>query len=191
MEIHYVTSNVTKFEEAQHILVDEHHKGHFTFIHSPIHLTEIQGTTEEIAFHKVKEAYSILKKPVIIDDISVSFPCLNGLPGPYIRTFLEVLQEEGIWDLISRYNDHRCSCLCTIAFFQDDMHTARLFEGKTSGTCVPPRGTLRHGTHSWNSIVQPDGHDRTFAEMTLKEVSTISPRNKALEKLKTYLMAAY
>jgi inosine triphosphate pyrophosphatase len=189
MHIAYVTSNRTKFDEATHILYSsEEDKQLYHVHHTSLPLDEIQGTPQEIAFHKAKEAQNKLGCAVIIDDISVSFPALQGLPGPYIKSFLEALGEEGLYTLISHYPDHTCYATCTIGFLEDATQTPLLFEYTVKGQVVPPRGNLtRHGKVSWNSIVIPEGSTRTFAEMTLQEVSTFSPRGKAVEKFKEYM----
>lgn len=39
--------------------------------------------------------------PVIIEDVSLCFDALNGLPGPYIKWFLEKVGHEGKIIIIS------------------------------------------------------------------------------------------
>ena len=189
MHIAYVTSNRTKFDEAHHVLyASEDDKKLYHVHHTSILLDEIQGTPQEIAYHKVKEAQHKLGCAVIIDDISVSFPAIGGLPGPYIKSFLEALGEEGLYKLISHYQDHTCYATCHIGFLEDAKKDPLLFEYSVKGTVVPPKGNItRHGKISWNSIVIPEGSERTFAEMTLEEVSRFSPRGKAIEKFKEYM----
>ena len=45
---------------------------------------ELQGEPEEIAYHKVKLAAKKVNNPVIIEDVSLCFNALQGLPGPYM-----------------------------------------------------------------------------------------------------------
>jgi len=45
---------------------------------------ELQGDPEFIASRKVKAAASIVSNPVIVDDVSLCFNVLKGLPGPYM-----------------------------------------------------------------------------------------------------------
>ena len=51
-------------------------------------LPELQGEPLEIAKEKVLIAYRQIKKPVIIEDTSLCYNALKGLPGPYIKWFL-------------------------------------------------------------------------------------------------------
>ncbi len=187
MEIDYVTSNLKKFEEAYHILKAGENANSLSIVHANVHLTEIQGTAEEIAIHKAKEAYSILKKPVIIDDISLYCHALNGMPGPYIRYFLETIGDEGIYKLISHYSCRRVDAVCSIAFY-DGIESPRVFQGSVSGSIVAPHGSKTlHGKVSWNTIVQLDGCESTLADMPLEEYALVSPRNQALQLLKQHL----
>ncbi len=188
MKIHYVTSNKGKFDEAAVILqLESLLEAGFQIVHTPLHLEEIQGTSHEIASHKIKDAYKKLNEPCIIDDISLNCPSIGGLPGPYIRSFLEAIGDEGIAKLISHYSDRSCQVVCNIAFAMQEGESM-IFEGQLSGTIVPPRGKRMTHAYSWNAIVQPDGHLQTFAELPLEEVSKISARALALTQLRNYLI---
>ena len=45
---------------------------------------ELQGEPEEISKEKVREAYRHAKCPIVIEDTSLCFNALGGLPGPYM-----------------------------------------------------------------------------------------------------------
>ena len=47
-------------------------------------MPEIQGEPEEIAVEKAKHAYNLVKSPLVVEDTSLGFTALNGLPGPYM-----------------------------------------------------------------------------------------------------------
>jgi inosine triphosphate pyrophosphatase len=184
MQIHYATANKDKFHEASLIL----ESASIELINSPLKLPEIQGTHQEVAISKVIQAYQKLEKPVIVDDVAFHCSALNGLPGPYIKQFLELLGSKGMWEMISHYNNHSCRAVCIIAYMDHAMSRPKLFEGSLSGKVVPPRGSsMLHGETSWNALFEPDGMKKTFAELTMEEISKISPRQKALTKLKAYI----
>lgn len=191
MDIYYVTSNKAKFEEASLILDNESLKNRgITIHHAPFHLDEIQDSRQKIAMHKMKEAFSHIKGPCIIDDVSLVCPCLGGLPGPYIRPFLEALGDKQFAELIAHYQDRSCSVICTITFAHRSDTAPQLFEGIIHGKIVPPRGLRKHGT-SWNAIVEPQGFTETYAEMSLQQMSTHSPRSKALGLFKNFLLSEH
>lgn len=60
----------------------------FPVEHKKIDLDEIQSLDlAEIIEHKVKQAYEIVKTPVIVEDVSLEFSALGRLPGPFIKFF--------------------------------------------------------------------------------------------------------
>ena len=59
----------------------------------------------------------------------------------------------------------------------------KVFEGKTLGTIVKPRGKRDFG---WDPVFQPNGFDQTYAELDSAVKNSISHRGRALEKLKAY-----
>ena len=56
-----------------------------------------------------------------------------------------------------------------------------VFESSVKGRIVEPLGESKFG---FDPIFLPDGHDKTYAQMTEKEKNRISHRRIALEKLK-------
>ncbi|HPA30513.1 MAG TPA: non-canonical purine NTP pyrophosphatase, partial [Bacteroidia bacterium] len=47
-----------------------------------LNLEEIQSlNVSEIVEHKVKQAYNLIGSPVLVEDVSLEFEELNGLPG--------------------------------------------------------------------------------------------------------------
>ena len=192
MNIQYVTGNKGKFEEAVLLLqAKELEEVRLHFTHTPLHLDEIQGTAQEIASHKIIQAHKILNAPCIIDDVSLYCPAIGNLPGPYIRPFLEALGDDGFAKLIAKYSDHFCTVECTIAYMSPDHASPLFFEGRIHGKIVFPRGSRKHHKTSWNAIVEPEGETRTFAEMSLEEMSRISPRSKALFQFRNHLRSTH
>lgn len=180
MKIEYVTGNAGKFREAQLIL------SHWELEQVSVDIPELQGDQKTIVQAKARKAVEILQRPLIVEDVGLYCNALKGLPGPYVKDFLTHLGEEGLADLIHRYEDHRCTFICTAAYIKPDIDPI-LFDGQLSGKIVKPKGTLRHGHVSWNTIFQADGFDKTFAEMSLDELARLSGRSQALNKLREYL----
>jgi inosine triphosphate pyrophosphatase len=180
MKIEYITSNHQKFEEAQHILTG------WDLLQVYIELTEIQGDRLEIINAKAKEAFRIVQKPLIVEDISLCCPAIGDLPGPYIKDFLRKIGDQGFYELIHKYSDHSVEAICIAAYIAPGLEPI-IFEGSIRGQIVAPRGKTRHGVYSWNTIFQPNGSDQTFGEMSMEEHSRVSMRFIALSKLKEYL----
>ncbi len=180
MKIEYITSNQYKFDEARLILSE------WELEQVNIELTEIQGTRSQIIHAKAHEALRILKKPLIVEDVSLYCAAIGGLPGPYIKDFLIHLGAQGLYELIHKYEDHSAEVYCTAAYITPH-RDAILFDGKVEGTIVPPRGQNVFRNLSWNPIFQPVGWNKTYSELTMQELSQLSMRKIALTKLKHYL----
>ena len=59
------------------------------------------------------------------------------------------------------------------------------FEGRIAGQILTePRGS---GGFGYDPVFQPDGHNRTFAEMSVEEKNGMSHRSRALAKMIAYL----
>ncbi|MDP1835995.1 MAG: non-canonical purine NTP pyrophosphatase [Chlamydiales bacterium] len=180
MQIEYVTGNSGKFLEAQAVL------DHWTLEQVNLDIVEVQGTQQEIIIAKAKSALEVLKRPLIVDDVGLFCNALNGLPGPYAKDFLEKLEEDGLSNLIHRYDDHRCHYICAVAFVKPNGEP-QVFEGRIDGRIVAPRGTLLHGHRSFNTIFEPEGMNQTLGEMTIEDMAKFAGRSIALKKLRTYL----
>ena len=90
--VYFVTGNPNKLKEFTQIIGEV---SVYEFQSKSIDLPEYQGEPEEIAIAKCKEALEIAKAPVLIEDTSLCFNALGGLPGPYIKWFLDKLKPEG------------------------------------------------------------------------------------------------
>ena len=67
--------------------------------------------------------------------------------------------------------------------YSEDGSEPRFFEGSVKGRIVSPRGDMGFG---WDPIFQPDGYNKTFAEMNEEEKNSLSMRKIALQGLKDY-----
>ncbi|CAG0890651.1 unnamed protein product [Darwinula stevensoni] len=87
----FVTGNERKLQEVASILGED---CPFELIRQDLDLKEIQGSEEEICQAKCLEAVQIVKGPVVVEDTSLALSALNGLPGPYVKWFLEKIGAE-------------------------------------------------------------------------------------------------
>jgi inosine triphosphate pyrophosphatase len=178
--ITFVTGNKNKLIETRQIIGDD-----VKMECQKIDLPEIQGSTQEIAIYKCKEAAKVVDGPVITEDTCLCFNAMNSLPGPYIKWFLRELGPEGLSKMLDSFEDKSGYALCTFAYCAGPESNVVLFEGKTLGQIVRPRGPFDFG---WDPIFLPDGFDQTYAEMPKELKNTISHRGRALEKLKEFLL---
>jgi inosine triphosphate pyrophosphatase len=78
----FVTGNKNKLSEVKAILGDTFP---FELHNRAIDLPELQGEPEYIAKQKCILASQQIDGPVMVEDTSLCFNALNGLPGPYIK----------------------------------------------------------------------------------------------------------
>lgn len=206
IRVAYVTGNSGKFAEASFVFArpENSNKCDVMLAQFNVDTVEIQGTMEEIAMYKVKEAYRLLFNPdegakeksrellvklggkidyILVEDVSLSLDALQGFPGPYCKPMLESIGPDGLWSLMSRYEDRHASVTCTLGVIdlRAQEKTISVLAGSLTGSVVAPRGNVQHGKASWNSVFQPDGCDKTFGELQYEEQAEISHRRKVLE----------
>ena len=122
--------------------------------------------------------------PVLVEDVSLCFNAYKGLPGPYIKPFLDSIGTAGLYKMVAGYEDKTAYAQCIYAFCEGKGKEPRLFVGKCDGTIVEPRGANAFG---WDPVFQPKGYNETFAEMPQEEKNKISHRTRALEQLIEFL----
>jgi non-canonical purine NTP pyrophosphatase (RdgB/HAM1 family) len=152
--------------------------------HKKLDLDELQTLDlHKLVDHKVKQAYGILKTPVLIEDAQLVFHALGKLPGPFIKFFVEELGPLGIVRMMQAFDDRRATGRICFALY--DGREIRYFEGDMTGRIAhEPRGT---GGFGFDSIFINDGYAKTRAEMTEEEYEESSYRKQALDKLRAYL----
>ena len=157
-----------------------------TIEHQKIDLKELQSLdARTVIEHKARAAYDIVQRPVLVEDVTLTFTALGHLPGTLIRWFLEDLGSAGLCDLARRLDHPKAIAAITYAIY--DGVALKTFRGEASGRIAPePRGE----SFGWNSIFIPDGLDRTYAELSDAEFNQRSHRGQALRKLKAYLASS-
>jgi XTP/dITP diphosphohydrolase len=153
-------------------------------------LAEPEETGDSFAANaklKAVAAATAAKLPAFADDSGLVVDALDGAPGIYsarwagpskdfnaAMTRIErLLQERGATEPSTR-KAHFVSALC-VAW--PDGHIEEV-EARVDGTLVwPPRGSAGFG---YDPMFLPDGHDRTFGEMSSVEKHGLPPLGKGL-----------
>mmetsp|Transcript_23079 Transcript_23079/g.68075 ORF Transcript_23079/g.68075 Transcript_23079/m.68075 type:complete len:205 (+) Transcript_23079:117-731(+) len=180
----FVTGNAKKLEEVRAILGGDALP--VRIVSQKLDLPELQGEPEEISSEKCRLAAEQVGGPVFVEDTSLCFNALGGLPGPYIKWFLEKTGHEGLNNLLAAYPDKSAYAQCTFGFSAGPGQTPITFDGRTPGQIVPARGPTDFG---WDPVFQPEGYSETYAEMDKAEKNKISHRYRALVKLHEHLVA--
>eukprot|EP00055_Hartaetosiga_balthica_P006199 m.19152 g.19152 ORF g.19152 m.19152 type:complete len:203 (+) comp5074_c0_seq1:185-793(+) len=182
--ITFVTGNANKLKEVTQILKT----GGITFpiVNNPVDLPEFQGDPCFVAAEKCKIAFEHVQAPVLVEDTSLCFNALNGLPGVYIKWFLTSVGHDGLNRMLAGFEDKTAYAQCIFAFKPSAEVDPILFIGQTPGMIVPARGPANFG---WDPVFNPEGFEETYAEMENDVKNNISHRGKALQKLMEHFAA--
>lgn len=155
--------------------------------HRKIELDEIQSVDlDEIVTHKVKQAYGITREPVLVEDVALKFNALGGLPGPFIKFFVDAPDGLGkLCRMIDSFGDRSARAECVFGYYDGDR--LELFHGGLGGAIAQnPRGS---GGFGWDKIFEPEGYGgRTRAELNVEENSVTYATIKPFAAVKEFLL---
>lgn len=188
MKLVFATNNQHKLNEVQKAIGDKFEIVSLKSVAGDVDIEETGTTLEENAGIKSRFIHDNYQLNCFADDTGLEIEALDGAPGVYS----------------ARYAGENCS-------FDDNMNKAltalegktnrkarfrtvislilngkeHLFEGIVDGMIT----TEKHGEKGfgYDPIFQPDGYDRTFAELSMEEKNEISHRGKAVKALVEFL----
>lgn len=159
--------------------------GH-SFEHQKVDLDEVQSLEiKVVAEHKARQAYDLVKKPVLVEDVSLMFDAMGRLPGTMIKWFLEELSPEGLAKLACSLEHQKARAVIVYALF-DGKHM-EFFEHTVHGHIASEPRSNGQFVFGWNEIFVPEGSEKTYAEMNEEELKQFSHRAPAVAKLRRYL----
>eukprot|EP00854_Cymbomonas_tetramitiformis_P007411 gene7411-8824_t len=170
--VKFATGNKKKLQEVQQIIGVEHSE-RFVLDAVDVDLPELQGEPEDIAKEKARLAAESIGGAVLVEDTSLCFNAMGGLPGPYIKWFLKELGPAGLPKMLTGFEDKTAYAQCIFGFCAGPGEDPLVFVGRTPGSIVEARGPTDFG---WDPIFLPDGFDETYAQMAKEVKNTISHR---------------
>ena len=194
---------MTRIFSGTELVIATHNKGKLEEIRGIFHRSDLKiMTASDLGLESPEETgttfieNAILKarfvaeksgKPAMADDSGLCVNALDGAPGVYSADWAETETGRDFGVAIKKVHaamnsatDTRAQFFSVIALCWPDGH-CETAEGIIPGNIVwPPRGEAGHG---YDPIFMPEGHNRTFAEMTLEEKNKISHRAKSLAKM--------
>jgi inosine triphosphate pyrophosphatase len=177
-DLTFITVNQNKADFlAKHLGVPvDHHK---------LDLDEIQSLySHEVVTHKVRQAYKVLHKPVLVEDTSLIFVAMGKLPGTFVKWFIEEIGIEGLLRLANSLPDQAAvGRVCYGLYNGKEIH---FFDGEMRGHIATEARDDGMG-FGFDTIFINDGFDKTRAEMTEDEYARSSYRTHAIEKLREFL----
>ena len=200
MKIVFATNNQHKLSEIRSILGESVEVLSLKDIGCDVDIPETGTTLEENALQKAQYVYDHYHIDCFADDTGLEVDALNGAPGVYSARYAgeghdseanmtKLLKELGennnrkaqfrtVIALIQKKNV--CPCGCT------SIKEIHQFEGIVEGEIIRER---RGGEgFGYDPIFQPEGYDKTFAELGMEIKNHISHRARAVQKLAEYLL---
>ncbi len=176
-EITFITGNQNKADYLVKYLG-------FPVKHVKLDLVEIQSLDlKKIVEHKARQAYEKIKQPVIVEDVALELAALGGLPGPFIKFFVDNVPFETICSMIDG-KIRKATARCVFGYF--DGETLKLFEGNLNGKIAKiPAGDNGYG---WDRIFIPEGYSVTRASLSEEDDRKTYLQIKPFERLKQFFL---
>lgn len=181
MKIYFITRNRHKFLEASRIM----QKYGIKLEIREINKLEVQSLSlREIVLHGLVNLYSLVSKPLVIEDAGLFIRTLNWFPGPYSSYVFKTIGCQGILKLMDGIEDRYAKFKSVVGYI--DAKNTILFEGEVEGSIAyEARGNRGFG---FDPIFTPKGENKTFAQMSIEEKNKLSHRAKAFKKLAEWLI---
>jgi non-canonical purine NTP pyrophosphatase (RdgB/HAM1 family) len=172
----FVTSNDNKAKEASEFLG-------VAIKRVKIDLDEIQSLDlTKVINHKARQAYAKVKRPVLVEDVSLELKAWKGFPGPFVKWLGETL---GFLNLPAVLAGQDKGVTWTAMWGYFDGKKLYTFSASEEGViATSPRGDSGFG---FDVIFIPNGFTKTVAEMGIEIKMQQSARIQAMRKLKIFL----
>ena len=180
----FATSNQNKVLEIQKILPKKFNIKSLKDLNYFEEVPENEITIEGNAIFKAKYIYEKFNINVFADDTGLEVEALNGEPGVHSARYAGTTRnsEKNIKKLLKNLKNiknRNARFKTVIALIIDNK--LHIFSGIVEGYILDsPKGNNGFG---YDPIFCPNGFDKSFAELTLKEKNLISHRSLAMKKL--------
>lgn len=188
MKLCFASNNAHKLDEIRQVLPE----------YEVLSLNDLQffedipetGTTlEQNSRIKAERIFNEFSIPCFADDTGLEIECLDGEPGVYSARYAgpKSSSEENVELVLQKMAGmkNRKAQFRTVITYYDLNGRIKQFEGIVKGEIIDEkRGDEGFG---YDPIFIPEGHDRTFAELTMEEKNEISHRGRAVRSFVDYL----
>ena len=189
MKIVFATNNQHKLSEIRSILGDAIEVLSLKDIGCDVNIPETGKTLEENALQKAQYIYDHYHMDCFADDTGLEVDALGGAPGVYSARYAGSEghdSEANMAKLLHELRDNsnrKAHFRTVIALIIDGK--VNTFEGIVKGEIIRER---RGGEgFGYDPIFQPEGYDKTFAELGMDIKNHISHRARAVHKLAEFL----
>ncbi|KAA1246362.1 non-canonical purine NTP diphosphatase [Aquimarina sp. RZ0] len=188
MKLVFATNNLNKLKEVQSLVPSHIELLSLSDINCAEDIPETSPTIEGNAIQKatyIKERYGY---DCFADDTGLEVVALNNEPGVYSARYAGAAKDstanmDKLLRELSGDKNRKAQFKTVIALHINNK--TETFTGICTGSITEKkRGTDGFG---YDPIFQPEGYDKTFAELPLEEKNKISHRAKAVHQLIRYL----
>jgi XTP/dITP diphosphohydrolase len=188
MKLLIATQNQTKVDRI---------KGILNYLDYPIELLSLNGfnipepdepyhTFAENALHKANYYSKITGLQTLSEDSGLCINALNGFPGVRTKEFKEASGgiDAACTDLQNRLKnlpDHSAYLICAACIVLPETNKILTAEGRLNGT-ISNTPFKDHG-FDFERIFIANGHDKTLADMDVRDKNQISHRYKAIKSV--------
>ncbi len=188
MKLVFATNNKHKLEEVVKIINDDFELLSLKDIECFEEIPETQNTIEGNAAQKSHYIYEKYKLNCFADDTGLEIDTLNGEPGVYSARYAgeDCSFQDNVVKVLKKLDgkENRNAQFKTIISLIIDGKEHQ-FEGIIKGTIL--KETKGASGFGYDPIFQPNGYDKTFAELPSEVKNVISHRGLATKKLADFL----
>ena len=189
MRLCFASNNKHKLEEIKNVVGRKFEILSLADIKCNEELSETRNTLEGNSLQKAEYVLQHYNTPCFADDTGLEVEALNGAPGVYSARYAGNHRntDDNIALLLQNLkNDtNRKAQFRTVITLIGIEAQPVFFEGVIRGEIITEkRGSSGFG---YDPVFVPEGHSKTFAEMTLEEKNQLSHRAIAVKKLAEYL----
>jgi XTP/dITP diphosphohydrolase len=177
----FITGNQDKADNLSRLLG-------IPLAHKNIELDELQSLhMDDVIRHKAKEAYRALHDAVLVDDVSMWFDELDGLPGPFIKFFVGAKNgAENLCRMADGLSSRRATARAYFGLYDGTNMT--ILHGEIHGEIAEHPLGNNGFSYGWDSIFCPDGYGgRTRAELNQDEYDEVYRAIRPIKKLREIL----
>ncbi|MCW5521195.1 non-canonical purine NTP diphosphatase [Aureitalea sp. L0-47] len=188
MKLVFATHNKNKFREVKAQMPSHIELLSLTDINCFDDIAETEDTIEGNALLKARYVKDHFGIDCFADDSGLEVEALDNAPGVYSARYAGPEKDANannrkLLDELQKESNRAARFKTVIALTTAEGE--KLFTGLCPGVIVKsPRG---EGGFGYDPLFQPDGYDRTFAEMPLSLKTEIGHRGKAIAQLLEYL----
>lgn len=188
MKLCFATNNTHKLQEIQALLGDHFSLVTLNEIGCSEEIPETRDTIEGNSMQKAEYVWNNFKINCFADDTGLEVEALNGEPGVLSARYAGPQRNSDdnmnlLIEKLSSHVNHKARFKTVITLVIHGIYNQ--FEGAVEGQIINEKRGLQG--FGYDPIFLPDGHDHTFAEMTMLEKSKLSHRAIAFAKLVNFL----